>query len=59
MDYEIKIERAGANCFAHIPDVPGCLATGDTIEEVNQNVHTAIQSHLEALQEVEGESATQ
>lgn len=59
MDYEIKIERAGANWFARIPDLPGCLATGDTIEEVNQKIRTAIQSHLEALQEVEGESATQ
>jgi predicted RNase H-like HicB family nuclease len=59
MDYEIKIERAGANWFAHIPDLPGCLATGDTIDEVNQNIRTAIQNHLEALQEVEGESGTQ
>lgn len=59
MDYEIKIEKAGANWFAHIPDLPGCLATGDTIDEVNRNIRTAIQSHLEALQEIAEEAESQ
>lgn len=59
MDHVIKIEKAGDNWFAHVPALPGCMATGDTIEEVHRNIRTAIPSHLEALREIEEEAEKQ
>ena len=51
MKYIIIIERAGSNYSAYSPDVPGCGATGDTIEEVTQEIHEAIQFHIEGLKQ--------
>jgi predicted RNase H-like HicB family nuclease len=52
MEYAVIIERAGANWFGHVPDLPGCLATGDTVEEVKSNLREAIRAHIEALREI-------
>ena len=51
MKYVIIIERAGDNYSAYAPDVPGCGATGDTIEEVTREIHEAIQFHIEGLKQ--------
>lgn len=47
----IVVEEAGNNYSSYSPDLPGCVATGDTIEETEKNMHEAIQLHIEGLQE--------
>lgn len=51
MRYAIVIERADSNYSAYVPDLPGCVATGATIEEVEQQIREAIAFHLEGLRE--------
>ncbi len=50
MRYAIVIEKAPSNYSAYVPDLPGCVATGKTIEEVKQQIAEAISFHLEGLQ---------
>lgn len=45
----IVIEKAGKNYSAYSPDLPGCVATGETREEVEQNMYDAIEMHVEGL----------
>jgi len=47
----VIIESGEDNLSAYSPDIPGCVATGDTYEEVLQNMTDAIQMHLEGLSE--------
>ena len=47
----IVVERAGANYSAFAPDLPGCIATGDTIESTRSNMQQAIELHLQGLRE--------
>ena len=47
----IIIESAGSNFSAYSPDLPGCIATGDTREETERNMLEAIQMHIEGLRE--------
>lgn len=49
MRYAVVIEKAGANYSAYVPDLPGCVATGSSVEEVEQAIRKAIQLHLEGL----------
>lgn len=49
MKYAVVFERSPANYSAYVPDLPGCVATGRTREEVAQRVREAIQMHLEGL----------
>jgi predicted RNase H-like HicB family nuclease len=50
--YLIVIEgAAGENYSAYAPDLPGCVATGATIEETEREMHDAIAYHLEGLRE--------
>ena len=51
MRYAIVIEQAAANFSAYVPDLPGCVATGNTIEEVEEQIREAIAFHLEGLRE--------
>lgn len=51
MKYAIVIERAPSNYAAYVPDLPGCIATGATRDEVMDNIREAIEMHLEALRE--------
>ena len=51
MRYAIVIEKAVNNYSAYVPDLPGCVATGATIQEVNQQIKEAINFHLEGLRE--------
>jgi predicted RNase H-like HicB family nuclease len=51
MKYLMIIEST-ATCFsAYSPDLPGCVSTGSTREEVEQNMQEAIELHLEGLRE--------
>ena len=47
----IVIEKADGNYSAYSPDLAGCVATGATHEEVEQNMHEAIEMHMQGLQE--------
>jgi predicted RNase H-like HicB family nuclease len=49
--YAIVIEDAGTNLAAYVPDLPGCVATGSTKEEVVQRIREAIELHLEGMAE--------
>ncbi len=47
----IVIEQAENNYSAYSPDLPGCMATGATIEEVEENMHGAVEMHVQGLLE--------
>ena len=49
--YGIVIEDAGGNYSAYVPDLPGCVATGQTIDEVSREIAEAIEFHLDGLRE--------
>lgn len=49
MRYAVVIERAANNFSAYVPDLPGCVATGQTIEEVTKEIADAIDFHIEGL----------
>lgn len=51
MRYAIVIEQAQGNYSAYVPDLPGCIATGATLEEVQQQIREAIEFHLEGMRE--------
>jgi predicted RNase H-like HicB family nuclease len=51
MRYAIIIEKAESNYSAYVPDLLGCIATGLTIPEVEQQIKEAIDFHLEGLRE--------
>ena len=51
MRFAIVIEKAEANYSAYVPDLPGCVATGDTVEEVEREIRDAIRFHIEGLRE--------
>ena len=47
----IVIEKANGNLSAYSPDLPGCVATGRTREQVTRNMHEAIEMHVQGLVE--------
>ena len=51
MRFAIVIEKAAGNYSAYVPDLPGCVATGDTIEAVEREIRDAIRFHIEGLRE--------
>lgn len=51
MRYAIVIEKAEGNYSAYVPDLPGCVATGATLEEVETQIREAIEFHLDGLRE--------
>jgi predicted RNase H-like HicB family nuclease len=51
MKYAVVIERAGENLSAYVPDLPGCIVTGNSVYEVEQLVREAISFHLDGLRE--------
>jgi predicted RNase H-like HicB family nuclease len=51
MRYAIVIERTDANYGAYVLDLPGCIATGDTVEDVERNIRSAIEMHLAGMRE--------
>ncbi len=51
MRYAIVIEKADSNYSAYVPDLPGCIATGATVEEAEAEIRQAITFHIEGLRE--------
>ena len=51
MRYAIVIENAGDNFSAYVPDLLGCIATGETLAAMEQAIREAIEFHLEGLRE--------
>lgn len=49
MRYAVVIEKAETNYSAYVPDLPGCIATGETIEQVEAEIREAIAFHIEGL----------
>lgn len=49
MKYAIIIEKGESNYSAYVPDLPGCVTTGSTIDETMQNMKEAIDFHIEGL----------
>jgi predicted RNase H-like HicB family nuclease len=49
MKYLVVIEKAERNYAAYVPDLPGCVATAPTLDELKQNVRAAVVRHLEGL----------
>jgi len=52
--YAIVIEHGDTNLSAYVPDLPGCITTGRSVEEIERNIREAIELHIEGLRE-EGE----
>ena len=50
MRYAVVIEKADGNYSAYVPDLPGCVATGDTVPAVEQEIRDAIRFHIDGLQ---------
>jgi predicted RNase H-like HicB family nuclease len=48
--YAVVIEKAEANYSAYVPDLPGCIATGETVADVEHEIREAIRFHIEGLQ---------
>lgn len=51
MRYAVVIEKGDTSYGAYVPDLPGCVAVGETLEEVEQLIREAIQFHLDGLRE--------
>ncbi len=49
--YAVVIEHGDNNLSAYVPDLPGCITTGRTVEEIERNTREAITLHLEGLRE--------
>ena len=58
MRYAVVIEKAEANCSAYVPDLPGCVSTGRTVDEVKRNIAEAIDFHIQGMIE-DGEPVPQ
>ena len=51
MRYAMIIEKGERNYSAYLPDLPGCVATGETVEEVKERMRGAIDLHLRGMRE--------
>jgi len=49
--YAVIFEQAETNWAAYVPDLPGCVSTGRTLEETELNVREAISGHIRTLRE--------
>jgi len=50
--FAVVFEKAPSNWAAYVPDLPGCVTTGPTLEETKRNIREAIELHIEAMREV-------
>jgi predicted RNase H-like HicB family nuclease len=51
MRFPVIIENGDSNFSAYVPDLPGCVSTGATIEEAERNIREAIELHLAGMRE--------
>lgn len=51
MRYAVVIEKAEGNYSAYVPDLPGCIATGDSVPAVEAEIREAIRFHIDGLKE--------
>ena len=51
MRYLVFFEQGDTNYSAYVPDLPVCVAVGDTLEETRKEISEAIKFHIECLQE--------
>jgi predicted RNase H-like HicB family nuclease len=51
MRYAVVIEKADGNFSAYVPDLPGCVATGEDVAAVEANIREAIRFHIGGLKE--------
>ncbi len=51
MRYVVVIEKGEHNYSAYVPDLPGCVSTGKTLDEVKRNIREAVEFHLEGMRE--------
>jgi predicted RNase H-like HicB family nuclease len=51
MRYAVVIEKAEGNYSAYVPDLPGCVATGGTVPEVEREIREAVAFHIEGMRE--------
>ncbi len=49
--YAIVVEQGENNLSAYVPDLPGCITTGRTVEEIERNIREAIELHLDGVRE--------
>jgi predicted RNase H-like HicB family nuclease len=49
MRYAVVIEKADGNYSAYVPDLPGCVATGETVQAVESEIREAIRFHIDGL----------
>ncbi len=50
-DYLVISERTGTGYSAYVPDLPGCITTGESLEATRKNMEEAISGHLAVMQE--------
>src|SRR5947209_6502874 len=50
-NYAMVIEKGENNYSAYVPDLPGCVSVGDTLEEITAQIREAIAFHLEGMRE--------
>jgi len=51
MRYAVVIEKADANYSAYVPDLPGCIATAATVDEVQISIRDAVEQHLAGMRD--------
>lgn len=51
IEYLVIFEKAGNNYSAYVPDLPGCITTGKTLEDTERNIEEAISLYLDTLRE--------
>ena len=49
--YAVIFEQAESNWAAYVPDLPGCITTGSSLEDAKTNIQEAIRGHLDTLRE--------
>ncbi len=51
-EYLVVYENAGPNWSAYVPDLPGCIGTGDTLEDCKSDIEAAMAAYLETTREL-------
>ena len=51
MKYAVVIEKGENNFSAYVPDLPGCVAAADTLEQTEQLIQEAIEIHIRGMRE--------